>query len=125
MNSLEAAGVEFLAGQDGGIGVRVRGSANTQWDFLAFLKLYERGRLRSLARHRQSLPAFGYAFVYPDRDGADLMFQGALLGKVRWRDGAVTFDPPIGRVDGPVLSDAVFDRWVSLAEHRHTTGCSG
>jgi transcriptional regulator with XRE-family HTH domain len=124
MNTLERAGVEFLAGHGGGPGVRLREPANSQLEFLSFLKLYERNRLRSKARHTDGLPQFGFCFVYTNRDGADLMFNGAWLGKVRWQSDEIQFDPPVPRHDlkDPTLSDTVFDRWVSLADHRYTTG---
>src|SRR5262245_33744113 len=64
MNTLEAAGVEFLTGNGAGPGVRLREGGNSLEQFLAFLKLYERNRLRSLARHANPLPQFGYGFVY-------------------------------------------------------------
>ena len=100
MNSLEAAGVEFLA----------------------FIKLYERNRLRSKARHADPLPQFGYAFVYHNRDGADLMYRGGRLGQVRWRNGTIEFDPPLQNAKSPALSDDLFDEWVALAEYRKATG---
>lgn len=123
MNTLERGGVEFLAGRGGGPGVRLKQPGNTQLEFLSFLKLYARHRLDSKARHADGLPQFGFGFVYTNRDGADLMFNGAWLGKVRWNGGEIQFDPPVPRHDleDPALSDAVFDRWVSLADHRHVT----
>lgn len=125
MNTLETAGVEFLGGNGGGPGVRLKAPGDSLVEFLSFLKLYER-KLRGKGRHvgNGQLPQFGFVFVYHNRDGADLMFQGAWLGKVRWNNGSVAFDPPVPRHDlsDPVLSDAVFDRWVSLADYRRVGG---
>jgi transcriptional regulator with XRE-family HTH domain len=124
MNTLEGAGVEFLCGHGGGPGVRLREAANSLVEFLAFLKLYER-KLRSRGRFvgNGTMPQFGFAFVYHNRDGADLMFNGEWQGKVRWNGGAVVFDPPVPRHDleAPILSDEVFDRWVSFADYRRVT----
>lgn len=122
MNTLEAAGVEFLAGNGAGPGVRLKASGDSLQQFLAFLKLYERNRLRSLARHANPLPQFGYVFVYHNREGADLMYRGQHLGQVRWRDGRIEFNPPLPPGAELSLSDQTFDSWVSRAEYRNTTG---
>jgi hypothetical protein len=122
MNTLEAAGVEFLVGNGAGPGVRLRRPTNSLEQFLAFLKLYERSRLRGLARHGNPLPQFGYVFVYHNREGANLMFRGQELGRVRWRNGTIEFDPPLPNGRTPTLADEVFDAWVSRAEYRSTTG---
>jgi transcriptional regulator with XRE-family HTH domain len=122
MNTLEAAGVEFVAGNGGGPGVRLKQNANSLEQFLAFLKIYEHNRLRTLARHADPLPQFGYVFVYHNREGVDLMYRGQRLGQVRWRDGRIVFDPPLPPGSEPALSDEIFDAWVSRAEYRNTTG---
>lgn len=109
-------------GSKGGVGMQIKLSSVTQSDFLTFLKHYEQMKLRSKARHLEPVPEFGYAFVYIDRDGADLMFKGALIGKVRWHNDDVIFDPPVSNINGPLLSDEVFDSWVSRAEYRRTIG---
>ena len=121
MNSLEAAGIEFLGGL-GGPGVRLRQDGSSREAFLAFLKLYERNRLRALGRQVGALPQFGYAFTYAGREGADLTFRGDRLGQVRWRDGGLAFDPPLFPGTEPALTDTAFDAWVSRAEYRRTTG---
>ncbi len=117
MNTLEAAGVVFLAGNGAGPGVRLKRDTNSLEQFLAFLKLYERNRLRALARHANPLPQFGYVFVYPNREGADLVYRGQRLGQVRWRDGRISFTPPLPPGTEPSLSDEIFDAWVSRAEY--------
>lgn len=122
MNALEAAGVEFLTGNGGGPGVRLRDEGNSLEQFLAFLKLYERNRLRSLARHATPLPQFGYVFVYHNREGADLMYRGQRLGHVRWHESGIEFDPPVSTEGESLLSDQIFDAWVSRADYRNTTG---
>jgi transcriptional regulator with XRE-family HTH domain len=121
MNSLEAAGIEFLGGH-GGPGVRLRQDEGSREAFLAFLKLYERNRLRALGRQVGALPQFGYAFTYVGREGADLAFRGDRLGQVRWRDGGLAFDPPLFPGTESALTDVAFDAWVSRAEYRRTTG---
>lgn len=122
MNTLEAAGVEFLAGNGAGPGVRLRRVADSLGQFLAFLKLYERNRLRGKGRHDSPLPQFGYVFVYHNREGADLKYQGQHLGRVRWREGSIEFDPPLPPGIERSLSDQTFDTWVSRAECRNATG---
>ena len=122
MNALEAVGVEFLAGNGAGPGVRVRQAGASREQFLVFLKLYDRNRLRGMARRATALPLFGYAFVYHNRDGADLMYRGQRLGYVRWCDGAIEFDPPLPAGTERTLSDQTFDAWVSGAEYRNATG---
>lgn len=121
MNTLEAAGVEFLTGNGAGPGVRLREGGSSLEQFLAFLKLYERNRLRGPARHANPLPQFGYVFVYHNREGADLMYRGQCLGHVRWREGGIEFDPPLPIGAEMSLSDQTFDAWVSRAEYRNTT----
>ncbi|MDR3475886.1 MAG: helix-turn-helix domain-containing protein [Devosia sp.] len=122
MNTLEAAGIEFLAGHGGGPGVRLKQDDVSRDGFLAFLKLYERNRLRALGRQVGALQELGYAFTYVGREGADLTFRGERLGQVRWRDGAPAFAPPLFPETVPELSDKTFDAWVSRAEYRRTTG---
>ena len=122
MNKLEAAGIEFLAGNGAGPGVRFRQDTNSLEQFLAFLKLYERNRLRAFARLADPLPRFGYAFGYHSREGADLMYRSQRLGQVRWRGSQIDFDPPLPAGTEPSLSDEVFDRWISSAEYRNATG---
>ena len=82
MNTLEAAGVEFLGGHGAGPGVRLKAPGDSLVEFLSFLKLYER-KLRGKGRHvgNGQLPQFGFAFVYHNRDGADLMFQSWYLAR--------------------------------------------
>jgi len=94
---------------------------NSRDEFLAFLNIYERNRLRSLARHIGHLPHFGFAFRYHNRDGADLMYRGQKLGQVRRLDETIAFDPPLRRRAEPWLSDDVFDEWVSGADNRKMT----
>lgn len=121
MNRLETAGVEFLAGNGGGPGVRLAQDEGSFEQFMAFLKLYERTRLLALGRHANPLPQFGYRFAY-NREGAELTFRGERLGQVGWRDGRVDFTPPLFGDVEPALTNEVFDRWVSRAEYRKTTG---
>jgi transcriptional regulator with XRE-family HTH domain len=121
MNTLEAAGIEFLAGR-GGPGLRQKQAQTSREAFFAFLKLYERQRLRGQARLVGALPQFGYAFTYVGREGADLTYQGERLGRVRWRDDGPTFDPPLPPGTEPDFTEAVFDAWVSRAEYRRSTG---
>jgi len=122
MNTLEAAGVEFLTGNGGGPGVRLRTVGSCLKQFLAFLKLYERNRLRGLARHANPMPQFGYVFVYHNGEGAELMYRGRRLGHVRWRESGIEFDPPLPMGTKVSLSDQTFDAWVSRAEYRNSTG---
>ena len=121
MNALEAAGIQFTAGNGAGLGVRQREVTNSLEQFLVFLKLYEHNRLRSKSSTAWPLK-FGYVFVYHNRDGADLMFQGRHLGSVRWLDGDINFDPPLPNQRIPALDDDTFDAWVSRAQYRATTG---
>jgi hypothetical protein len=124
MNTLEAAGVEFLAGNGSGPGVRLKQDTKSLEQFLAFLKLYERNRLRSLARHVNHLPQFGYVFVYHSREGADLVYRGQQLGQVRWYDGRISFNPSLPTSIEPSLSDEIFDEWVRHADYCNIIGIS-
>jgi transcriptional regulator with XRE-family HTH domain len=124
MNTLEQSGVEFLAGNGAGPGVRLKNPLNPLEQFLVFMKIYEHNRLRMKGIHRPGnlLPEFGYAFVYQNREGADLMFKGQGLGSVRWREGTIEFDPPLPNGRVPALTEEIFDAWVSRAQYRATTG---
>jgi hypothetical protein len=95
---------------------------NTFEQFLACLKLYERNRLRPLARQVNRRLYFGYEFVYRNQDGADLMYRGQRLGHVRWLNGSIAFDPPLSSQAELSLSEDVLYAWVSRAEYRKTTG---
>jgi transcriptional regulator with XRE-family HTH domain len=121
MDRLEAAGVEFFAGNGAGPGVRLTQDSGSFEQFLAFLKFYERNRLLALGRHANPLPLFGYRFDY-GQAGADLTFRGQRLGEVRWHEGRIAFTPPLPAGTEPSLSGEVFDQWVSRAEYRNTTG---
>jgi transcriptional regulator with XRE-family HTH domain len=123
MNTFERVGLEFVAGNGGGPGVRAKQDLNSQEQFLAFLKLYEHARLRRRARQVGAFPEFGYVFVYHDLDGADLMHRGDCLGHVRWRNGHIAMNPEPTLPEGMEisLSDEVFDQWVARAEYKRTT----
>jgi transcriptional regulator with XRE-family HTH domain len=121
MNTLEKAGVKFLAGSDAGPGVQSARPLNPLEQFLLFLKVYEHNRLRVTGIHRHPLPEFGYGFVYHNREGANLMFKAQEIGRVRWRDGTIEFDPPLPNGRTPTLTDEAFDAWVAQAEYRRVT----
>jgi len=121
MNALEAAGVEFLAGNGGGPGVRQRQPNHSLEQFLTFIRLYDHNRLRGKSLRADPLQ-FGYAFIYHNREGADLMFQGQHLARVRWRDANIEFDPPLPNDRSPALDDDTFDAWVVGAQYRATRG---
>jgi hypothetical protein len=93
---------------------------NARAKFLAFLKRYDHD-LRGLARHGNHLHLFGYAFNYT-RHGANLMYRGQELGRVRWHNGSIDFEPPLPNGHTPALTNEVFRTWVARAEHLHTTG---
>jgi transcriptional regulator with XRE-family HTH domain len=122
-HTLEEAGVEFIDGNGGGPGARVKAPDISLEQFLSFLSLYEHNRLRAKAVHRRDIgrPQFGYAFVYHNRDGASLMWQGAELGRVRWRNGSIELRPPLRDGRAPTLSDDDFDEWVPWAHYRSIT----
>lgn len=122
MSCFEAVGVEFLAGGGAGPGVRLKQPLDPQSEFLVFLKQYEHARLRAKARQVRGLPEFGYAFVYHNRDGADLMYRGQWLGKVRWREDTAVFDPPLPPDVTPEVTEQVLDQWVVRSEYRAATG---
>ena len=121
MNTFESAGIEFVAGNGGGIGVRFRQDVTPLEQFLVFLKTYEMRRLRSKARMVGHLPQFGFAFAYHNLEGADLMYAGGLIGRVRWSNGRIIFDPELPGTEISLM-DEVFDLWVSRADYRRTTG---
>lgn len=120
MNALEKAGVEFLVGNGAGEGARLREPSSSLVEFLSFLRLYNQ-HLQNKGRHDTTtgLPLFGYALVYHNREGADLMYQGKRLGLVRWRNGKIAFDPPLPQGEKPALSNVSFDGWVAQAELRN------
>jgi transcriptional regulator with XRE-family HTH domain len=123
MNALEKVGVEFLVGNGGGEGARLRAPSFTQVEFLAFLRLYNQS-LQKKARHNKktNLPVFGYALVYHNREGADLMYRGKRLGLVRWHSSEIIFDPPLPKGEAPSLSDDSFNKWLAQAELRDAIG---
>jgi hypothetical protein len=122
-HTLERAGVEFIAGNGGGPGARLKAPEISLEQFLSFLSLYEHNRLRARAVHRRDtgLPQFGYTLVYHNRDGASLTWQGAELGWVRWRDGSIELRPPLRDGRAPTLTNDDFDDWVRWAHYRSVT----
>ena len=127
MNALEAAGIEFLAGNGAGPGVRLRHATDEREHFLAFLRLFDH-RLRGIGRHARPLPVFGFALEL-DRQGATLRFRDQKLGRVWWDKGAIHFDPPLPNRTIPTLTDETFNdwldmfrEWVSRADYRSVTG---
>jgi transcriptional regulator with XRE-family HTH domain len=119
--ALEDAGVEFT--NDGQPGVRTKGKLNnmTLPQFLSAAQLFEDGRLRSagVLAPGKTVPTFGFAFVYVDNIGPDLMFEGKRIGQIRWQNGTIVFDPPLGReLRSSTFDDDLYE-WTSKAYARH------
>ena len=99
MQGLEAAGVEFLAGNGAGPGVRLKRATNSLEQFLADLVLYERNRLLHPLGTPTHCRISAMCLFTDNREGANLMSRGQELGRVRWRGGAIEFDPPLPEPD--------------------------
>jgi transcriptional regulator with XRE-family HTH domain len=118
--ALEAAGVEFT--NDGEPGVRLKSEhiAMPLEKFLSELDAYEQHRLRprGVSAGGRGGVKFGFALLYTDRAAAGLMREGKELGRVRWANGAVEFDPPIAPSSPARAFEDDLDLWASAAYAR-------
>jgi hypothetical protein len=121
--AFEDAGVEFTNGGQPGVRMKGRTKTMTYEQFLNSLRLFDGYRLRTMGvQTPEPLPAFGFGLVYDvGRAFADLMFQGRWLGRISWRAGAVTFDPPLPRGQSETPFDEDLVEWASRAHARSVT----
>lgn len=121
MNTLEAAGIEFITGNGAGPGVRFRDINISHKDFIAFVRQYERSSLRSLGRQVGYRQYFDYLFYYKKDGSVDLTCQGQKIGNVRYNNSCVEFYPPLLGDCEPSLTDEAFTRWIESAENKKST----
>ena len=124
-NALEAAGVEFTTGADPGAklapdaGPKTDHATMTLEEFLSRLDAYEERRLRSRGVPIGGKGGVKYGFsLLHNRDAASLLLQGKELGRLRWINGAVEFDPPIVRSNPAHGFEDDLDQWASSAYAR-------
>jgi transcriptional regulator with XRE-family HTH domain len=118
--ALETGGVEFTNFGEPGARLKPDYIAMTQQEFLSQLDLYEQQRLRpkGVAVAGRGGVKFGFALLYTSRDAASLMREGKALGYVRWANGTVEFDPPIGPLNPAHGFEDDLDQWASHAYAR-------
>lgn len=117
-NALESAGVEFTNFGEPSARVRPEYAGMSLDHFLSELDAYEQRRLRPrgiMVGNRGV--KFGFALLYTDRTSASLALEGKELGRLRWTNGSVEFDPPIAQSARAFEDD--LDQWASRAYARH------
>ena len=119
-NALESAGVEFTNFGEPGVRLKEEYTAMTLETFLSELDLYEHNRLRPKGiRAENKGVKFGFALLYTDRAAASLALEGKELGRLRWKNGTVEFDPPIAQSNSTRPFEDDLDQWASRAYARH------
>jgi transcriptional regulator with XRE-family HTH domain len=116
--ALESAGVEFTNFGEAGARLRPEYSGMSLDSFLNELDAYEQRRLRPrgiMVGNRGV--KFGFALLYTDKTSASLALEGKELGRLRWTNGSVEFDPPIAQSARAFEDD--LDQWASRAYARH------
>jgi transcriptional regulator with XRE-family HTH domain len=117
-SALESAGVEFTNFGEPGARVRPEYAGMSLDHFLNELDAYEQRRLRPrgiMVGNRGV--KFGFALLYTDKTSASLALEGKELGRLRWTNGSVEFDPPIAQSARAFEDD--LDQWASRAYARH------
>ena len=99
--ALETAGVEFIHDGESGVRLKPKEPEITLEEFSSQLEWYEQQQLRpkGISLGVKGGVKLGFALLYLDRSSASLMLEGKELGRVKWSDGAVEFEPPIPESD--------------------------
>jgi transcriptional regulator with XRE-family HTH domain len=119
-SALESAGVEFTNFGEPGVRLHRDDTAMTLEAFLSELDLYEHNRLRPKGiRAENKGVKFGFALLYTDRAAASLALEGKELGRLRWKNGTVEFDPPVAPSNPARPFEEDLDQWASRAYARH------
>ncbi len=126
--ALEAAGVEFT--DESGSGVRLRAPPKPKTpeipleEFLSQLEWYEQNRLRpkGISLGGKQGVKYGFALLYLDRASASLMLDGRELGRVKWSDGEIAFEPPVPLSDRSAALEESFAQWAAAAYARSLAG---
>jgi transcriptional regulator with XRE-family HTH domain len=116
--ALENAGVEFTNFGEPGARLKPEYAGMSLDNFMSELDAYEQRRLRPrgvMVGNRGV--KFGFALLYTDRTSASLALEGKELGRLRWTNGSVEFDPPIAQSARAFEDD--LDQWASRAYARH------
>jgi transcriptional regulator with XRE-family HTH domain len=119
-STLEAAGVEFTTDGEPGLKLKPEHIAMPLEKFLSQLDVYEQHRLRprGVSAGARGGVKFGFALLYTDRTAANLMREGKELGRVRWANGVVEFDPPVVPSNPAHSFEDDLDQWASAAYAR-------
>lgn len=122
--ALETAGVEFPAAGEPNIKLKPKEPEIPFEEFSSQLEAYEQTQLRpkGISLGPKTGVKFGFALLHLDRSSASLMLEGKELGRVRWSDGVVEFEPPISETDRSRTFAEKLAEWASTAYARTTTG---
>lgn len=95
--ALESAGVEFAKAGEPSLKPKPKEPEIPLDEFSSQLEWYEQNQLRpnGVSLGPKGGVKVGFALLYLDRSSASLMLEGKELGRVRWSDGAIDFEPPI------------------------------
>lgn len=121
--ALEAAGVEFVHDGESGVRLKAKQPEITLEEFSSQLEWYEQQELRpkGISLGAKGGVKLGFALLYLDRSSASLMLEGKELGRVRWSDGAVEFEPPIDGSNHARFEDRLV-HWASAAYAQSLAG---
>jgi transcriptional regulator with XRE-family HTH domain len=122
--ALETAGVEFPAAGEPNIKLKPKEPEIPLDEFSSQLETYEHTQLRPKGVNLgpKSGVKFGFALLHLDRSAASLMLEGKELGRVRWSDGVVAFEPPISDSDRPRSFAEKLAEWAATAYAQTATG---
>jgi transcriptional regulator with XRE-family HTH domain len=124
--ALESGGVEFPDAGEPNIKLKLKPKEPEipLEEFLSQLEGYEQTQLRpkGISLGPKSGVKFGFALLYLDRASASLMLEGKELGRVRWSEGEVEFEPPISESDRSRTFVEKLADWAGGAYARTTTG---
>lgn len=115
--ALETAGVEFTAAGEPNIRLKPKEPEIPLDEFSSQLEIYEQTQLRpkGITLGPKSGVKFGFALLHLDRSAASLMLEGKELGRVKWSDGDVVFEPPISESDRFRAFAEKLAEWASTA----------
>ena len=113
---LESAGVEFAKAGEPSLKTKPKEPEIPLDEFLSQLESYEQNQLRpnGVSLGPKAGVKVGFALLYLDRSSASLMLEGKELGRVKWSDGTIDFEPPISESDLRPLREKLA-QWAAAA----------
>jgi transcriptional regulator with XRE-family HTH domain len=122
--ALEAAGVEFGETGEASVINTPKEPEIALEDFSSQLEWYEQNQLRPKGVNLgfKGGVRLGFALLYLDRSAASLMLEGKELGRVKWSDGTVEFEPPVPEAERARPFEDKLMLWAGAAYRRSLAG---